>query len=432
MKPARAFRFAAVLLAVAIQGPSAQARSITLSNEVAKFSDGVAARKLMVGPIGGRGGDDLAIALERALTAVKVRGQPYFSALPAPPGAGAPAVAARRVGADAALLATVSVDSQEGALEGLDFACVARKPDGGCARTALVKRVCIRRNVRATAVVQVVRATSGQVVYSTSKAQDRGVTWCSGPAPRSVDSLVSDAAGPLARTIAQDLAPSIQKVELTIKDDDKTLPKEPRANLRAAARLADKNLDAACASWRALDATVPRNPAITFNLGVCAEVAGDATGALARYRDVTPLLPPGDVDLAAATSRVQLTIARQEEAARVERERRAAEAAEASRQAQRSAEARRAEAADRRRAADRAARTKAEADAKQAGLRAKYGKAADAISRGQVVKGMTQGQVIAAKGQPQRRERLGPGDEQWYYPGQRVIFTGGKVTYIGS
>ena len=40
--------------------------------------------------------------------------------------------------------------------------------------------------------------------------------------------------------------------------------------------------------------------------------------------------------------------------------------------------------------------------------------------------------VRAARGEPARKESMPPDQEMWTYRSDRVVFTGGKVTYIGS
>jgi hypothetical protein len=44
---------------------------------------------------------------------------------------------------------------------------------------------------------------------------------------------------------------------------------------------------------------------------------------------------------------------------------------------------------------------------------------------------MTKAAVTAAQGQPNRVEAIPPNDELWVYPGNRVVFTSGKVSYVG-
>jgi hypothetical protein len=435
---------AALLMLIAIAA-EAQARSITLRNVVTKFADAVPVRKIMIGSLGGPGGRDLGAALETSLPATMVNGQPYFSVVGRPPGGVATVTSANLAGAEALLWGTMGAEAQEGPFQGLGLSCLRRSYDGKCAKMGMAPQTCMRRAVRVTAQVQLLLTTNGRPGFSTTKMIERSTVWCAGQAPtKNADMLIAEAVIPLARAIAQELAPTVQKVELKIMDDDKALPKEARANLRAAARASSSNLQAACTAWRALNAAYPDNAATVFNLGVCAEVDGDLPGALAQYLRAGALLPPGDVDTATAMSRTQValatrdevakhererqaTLAAHEEMARRERERQVALAAEVAREAARANEARRGE------AAKRTARAKTESDAKEAQLRAKDGASAPAISRGQVLqKGMTPAQVTAAKGKPYKTERMGPGEEQWYYPGLRVIFTGGRVSYIGS
>lgn len=54
------------------------------------------------------------------------------------------------------------------------------------------------------------------------------------------------------------------------------------------------------------------------------------------------------------------------------------------------------------------------------------------ILAGQITKGMSEEAVLAARGTPVRKETIPPDLEMWTYRSERVVFTGGKVTYFGS
>ena len=116
---------------------------------------------------------------------------------------------------------------------------------------------------------------------------------------------------------------------------------------------------------------------------------------------------------------------REEEYARQRREAAAAQ----EREEARAAAARKREEA---RAAE-ARRQQAEAaEAHKRELVARFGEdAANAIVNGKVINGMGIDAVIASIGTPQSKVAASASEEMWSYPSQKVVFTNGKVSYVG-
>ena len=67
----------------------------------------------------------------------------------------------------------------------------------------------------------------------------------------------------------------------------------PKA-FKAAVALTKNDGDAACASWEKLAATVPGNPSIEVNRGLCAEMRGELDTAEGFYRQALQLMPKDD------------------------------------------------------------------------------------------------------------------------------------------
>ena len=71
----------------------------------------------------------------------------------------------------------------------------------------------------------------------------------------------------------------------------KGLDKDQSNRFRDALKATARNPQAACDIWQALDAEVPGQSSVVFNLALCAEQRGEFDDALVRYRQAQTLLP---------------------------------------------------------------------------------------------------------------------------------------------
>jgi hypothetical protein len=238
----------------------------------------------------------------------------------------------------------------------------------------------------------------------------------------------------------------------------------------------------ACENWSKIRTESPSHMPTVFNLGVCEETAGHYSEALKQYNEAGELLAkpdtssgdnkgvtgwlrsattnaqnmvnrPGD-DIAAARARVTKLMAAQgqltaiEDARKAETERKRQEAAALERQRQEEeARQEREAAAERARQEVKAAAAKRQEQARGAAatqkklelaavnkreLVSRFGDtAANAILEGKVVNGMSKDAVVASIGKPQSEIRASATEEMWQYSSQKVIFTNGKVSYVG-
>lgn len=432
-------------LVIAAAGLPALAKTIQVSERFpAKYADAGTLRTFVVSGFTGRGATDFAGALVTELTSVQVDGAPYFTILSAQP-RDSLQMTGRAAGADGVLTGDIRLDIKDSAYNGIVLGCTANDANGHCAKLGLVQAACSRRTIAVAVNVRLVRVADAKIVYSATKSKDQNVSWCSEEGPnKTVDAMLAEAFKPIVADIRGDISPYNKSVKIKIKDDRRGLPKDLAGTFSNAARTAARDINSACSSWVQIDAAVPNHPSTVYDLGICEEAVGDLPKAAGLYEEAQKILPPGDPDVAEALTRVrglidaQEMMARQEQArqaAEAEAAREAAEAEKAQRRQAAAAQARQAaeQAATRRQQAAQAASAKAAKDAQRNAVAAKYGAgAADAILTGRVTKGMTAQQVLAAKGQPSKRERITAGNEQWYYPGARIIFTKGRVSYIGS
>ena len=78
-------------------------------------------------------------------------------------------------------------------------------------------------------------------------------------------------------------------------------------------RFQQRDLRGACAAWQAMDAQAPNHPSITFDLGLCAEAAGDYRRALDLYRRAAPLIGGGVNEAVTGAERIDRLLAAQED-----------------------------------------------------------------------------------------------------------------------
>jgi hypothetical protein len=430
-------RVALGLIAVAAGAP-ASAEKVTLTGRFpARNAEASQLRRIAFGNFGGSGGARLASALRAELATGEAGGAPWFTVVASTSGR-----SRRRVGSEAVISGSSEGSISDVPVQRQTYECVERYGKK-CTRYATIS--CTHRIVTASVDVQIARTSDNRIVYSSNKPFHEEMEWCAGQAPAmSVDDVSTQIALAVAREVKKDIAPYTETYVLKVKESTDGLPKSAKDRFKSAIKLSVKDLQGSCAAWEALKPEGASSPALQFDLGLCAEAVGNFAAAAAYYQQSQALVPSGSKDAAEASARVRLLIAARDQASQQQAQRQQTEAsdvraeAEAEKASQRQAAAavraqRNAEASARNRAAAQAAAARNERENRRQQVATKYGAgAADAILAGRPVKGMTAAQVQAAIGPPSRRERISNGEEQWYYPGRRIIFSGGRVTYIGS
>ncbi len=417
---------ASALAMSALAPTPAAAESIVISvRQPAKFGDASQLRKMVLGNFSGRGGSQLQAALSQRLLMPGPDGPPYFTLVNT----------ANRASGVGVMSGDVRIDVSQSSFTRQESRCVEGAKLFSCKRSVQVTVRCLQRIALAVVNVRIVRASDQRIVYSVSKPYRDVATTCEGGAPLpDVDAQFVAASDQIATAILQEIAPHSISYKVRLLESTKGLSKAGAASFKAAVKVSTRNLPASCASWSALTAQGETNPSLVFNLGVCAEQSGDLRDAGARYAAAQQLLP-GDKTIAEGINRVRTMVVAKATAERQEQQRSATEAEERRKIEADARAARAAEAAAKAAEARKVRQTKAAAAAKKAEIRQevvrKHGAgAADAILSGTVKKGMTPSQVRAVVGSGCRIQRLSPGEEQWFCGAKRIVFSGGKVTFV--
>jgi hypothetical protein len=111
---------------------------------------------------------------------------------------------------------------------------------------------------------------------------------------KSVETAVTELLTPIASNTRYALAPSWERRDIRVMESRKGLKGDDGKAFKAAVALTKNDGNAACAGWERLAATVPENPSIEVNRGLCAEMRGELDGAESLYRHALQLMPKAD------------------------------------------------------------------------------------------------------------------------------------------
>lgn len=256
---------------------------------------------LAVGRMAGQDGDRLAFALERALGAPGADGAPAFAII----GGGGFGGGAD---ADGIVSGQVTTGITEDRVERTRERCIERDDKDKCIKRGNVKERCRRRVITVGADVRIMRTADSRVVYSAHKPRRDEVTWCRGDStPRAAEPIIADMIGSIAADVRGDITPHIEDFHIRFREGRDHMPKDIGRRFKDAVEISMKNPPVACAAWQAIDAEMPGHPSVTFNLGLCAEAAGDYATAMHYYEETQRIDDDGDVR--DALERVPLLIA---------------------------------------------------------------------------------------------------------------------------
>lgn len=460
----RAIRLLALGVAVACSGCAT-----TAVNVAGRFPahDQAAAnlRRIAVAGFQGRGGDEFAASLETELANAQFDGKPYFTLVGSGARSGAgvlsPRDYGRTVGATGVYFGQITERVSSEPLQMETTAC-ARWENRICKQWYQAPVTCERRTVAVAVTPRLMNVATGEIVYTDEKTGQEQTTWCPGAPGTSDVAMIADIQRGILRNIHMDVAPNVQVVQAHVMDDTSGLNGAMGASFEEAVKqMKASNTQSACQLWTKIHDEAPSHVPTVFNLGVCAESAGRHKQALDFYTQAgdlkarpstsaesskgiggwlhaatakaQALVVQPDDNITTAKNRVQRLIAAQGQLTTIDmtrkadaaRERREAAAAERSQQEKATRERREAAAAKQRQDEAVAAHKR--------DIIAKYGESAgDAILQGKVINGMSKDAVITSIGKPQRTQAASASEEMWIYPSEDVIFTNGKVSYVGK
>lgn len=273
-------------------------------------------RTITVVPFSGFGGPAVARELEARLASATFEGKPYFRLVPAPPAPVDAADAAslgRSLGVDAVLTGDVRSFSSNRPYYEYRDECAATDQAGKCVRYIRVQKECYDADADVTVSPRLVDAKTGQIVYSSVKRGSAREQRCDSGGFAAESRLLAEARDEAIRDIRFDLAPFERKIDVELKDATDGLTPEQKAQFKQGIDFAKADdTMRACEIWRGLQAQGVNTFALQFNLGVCAETAGDLEAALRTYESLQKVLAKPDDDVTQAIARVRRQIAERE------------------------------------------------------------------------------------------------------------------------
>lgn len=307
----RAKRFArcAAMCAVAagIAAGPAYGEAVQMTGKfAAPYREAAMLDSLGIDRFNGRDGRQLEMAIERALSQPDVEGRPHFDLIAAFGGGQGP---------EGVLSGAVTSGVEESRYKQKQKRCVEReggRENGKCLREAEVEVDCTRRVVNVSADLRLVRTADGRVIYTADKPRRDEISWCRGDEPsRTVEESVRGMIQNVAGEVRRDIAPVVETYSIRFRESTRGLSKELNRPFKDIVKQTQRDLRGACAAWQAMDAQAPGHPSITFDLGLCAEAAGDYRAALELYRRAAPLIGGGSNEAVTGAERVGRLIAAQ-------------------------------------------------------------------------------------------------------------------------
>lgn len=297
---------AAMLLGL---GAGAQAETLSVDGwYAANNHDAAMLRSIAIGNFGGNQGGDLASALERHLAGATDReGRRYFDIRSGYNGSAVDGVfdGQMQVRVDTTLFKTKKKR------------CMADHDSTDCKDDAKedVELKCTRRTVSASVDVRVVRTSDDRIIYTRALPQKREDSWCSGEnLPPSIDDVVDPFIRTITSQVAGDVLPYGKREKIRIRETRTGLSKPDSAQMKALILATDKNPGAACAGWGEMESRGVMHPTLSFNLGLCAESAGELDRAVGYYRAVDMGQKKQSADVRDAIARVDRRVAGEAEA----------------------------------------------------------------------------------------------------------------------
>ncbi len=421
-------------------------------------------RRVTIAGFQGRGGSNFAAALETELASTKFDGKPYFTLVRCSTSYGANAILAReygrKVNANGVYFGQIR-EQVKNEPQQMEMTKCARWDNLVCKQWYKVPVTCEKRTIAVTATPELLNVTTGEIVYTAEKAGQEQTTWCPGETRKNDISMIAAIQRGILHDIRMDVAPTVKILQAKVMDDTNGLDDTMSALFeKAVEQVKSGNTQSASKAWAKIHDKNPLHMPTIFNLGVCAESAGHYKKALALYKqagnlqahanDINDsgngignwlhiatakahsLIDRPENDITTAKVRVEQLIAAQGKLKVIEKERKA-EADLKHRQIVAIKRHREEKVArERHTAAVAKRRQKALIAAHKQNLITRYGhSAADAILKGEVKNGMNKKAVIASIGKPQHIISASSSEEEWIYPSKQVIFTNGKVSYIG-
>ena len=254
---------------------NAQAETLRLETMYPAASDEAAAmRTIAIDRFVGREGRNFANRIEDLLIDAAIDGQPFFTLVHR----------SQADSADGILDGEARVRVTESEYSELRKVCVEEDDKGKCVRREKVDLSCLRLSVDVRPRASL-RSPDGYILWSSQFSRGEVLSYCPDYDDEPlVAPFVNVALAEAADDVRRALAP-VQAIEdIRIMERRKGMTGDASDAFREAVRLTKQDERAACDAFAALEPAIGAHPSLLFNLGLCAEQAGDFATAETYYR----------------------------------------------------------------------------------------------------------------------------------------------------
>ena len=260
---------AAMLAAVPVSAETLRVNGIyPAGNDSAVLLDSIA-----IEPFGGEDGGSLSIRVEDALRAAQVDGEAWFRILPG----------SLSTDAEAALRGTVVTRiDRESAGDKEVKRCVERDEKRKCVREIKNRVPCMRTVVRVSPSLRLIDR-EGALMHADDSTVERSERFCADDNRPDSEAMVDSAIDEIASRVRYELAPTQRSEAIRVLESRKGMDKALGRQFRDAIRQTKVDEPGACESFAALEPGIGAHESLLFNMGLCAEAAGDLDTAETYY-----------------------------------------------------------------------------------------------------------------------------------------------------
>jgi tetratricopeptide (TPR) repeat protein len=183
--------------------------------------------------------------------------------------------------------------------------------DGKCINWRNYTVSCTKRNANFSVIPKLIEVNTARILYSRNISTSADSSGCEDTSPpKDEQELLDKIKGDAKSQFIKDVAPYYITLQIKLMDStDGIDSKEAKEKLKQGDDFADKRrMDQACELWGQATLLAPNSPAISYNLGVCAESRGDHEAALTLYKKADKLIGKPDDDVTLALGRVESAI----------------------------------------------------------------------------------------------------------------------------
>ena len=281
-------------------------------------------KSVAVYPIEGRYGNVYRAEIESLLVSAELKGRHYFSVVErakldnvlneqrlGPMFDAATVVrVGKLIGAQGVFMGDVTADTvSDNSYRVHRKRCASSDKDGKCQRWRDVSIACTRRIANVAFTIRLVDVETGVQSYNRDVTGQATSQACrdGGSSLQHRDTVRKRARQVAYGEIRKDIAPYTVNLSIELMDDtDGIKSSQAKRDLESGIAFAEEDrLDRACEFWQEAFSRASQSVAIRYNLGVCAEAAGDFESANALYQEADRLLEKPEPIINSALKRVK-------------------------------------------------------------------------------------------------------------------------------